>query len=371
MDLGKIKKLNKYHVVFLTQNVLIGIGLFSLPHDISSLGYNLWILPLIYGVIATLTLIPILALCKRYPDSSLYSINEKLLGKYVGKGLNVLIIFFAIIHTSSVCHSYVRVLQTVSYPDNTILISSLSLYFVLVLIVLGGIKSVARFCIFSFFITGWMLYFVKWAFQQGELMHAVPTLEHDLSIWLSSMHSGAGVMFGYVLVLFYFPYIQNQKKTFRHMTIGIWIAVTYYVVVCLASVVYFSTWQQANLVLPILNLFQSVQLPLVERIENFGVSIWVFLVLSTSSAYLWVAKKGVDALFSNYKDKAWHVYPVAFISIMLFLGPLSVELQEVIFGDINVYSEYAVIVLPVFLLCVHWLKSKLKKEGNHENTHEA
>ncbi|CAM5207115.1 Spore germination protein B2 OS=Lysinibacillus sphaericus OX=1421 GN=gerBB PE=3 SV=1 [Lysinibacillus sphaericus] len=60
MSTGKSKKklLNAYHVVFLAQSVMIGTGILSLPQQLSSLGYSQALMPLIFGVIASVTLYP-------------------------------------------------------------------------------------------------------------------------------------------------------------------------------------------------------------------------------------------------------------------------------------------------------------------------
>ncbi|MDT8860656.1 spore germination protein [Alkalihalobacillus sp. MEB130] len=361
MDTGNLKKLNKYHVIFLIQNTMIGIGLFSLPNDISAVGYNQWLVPLILGVITNITLIPIIMLCKKFPNDSLFKINEILLGNILGKAVNVTLLLYGIVAGSAVIQQFVRLVQSIVLPTFTINSFTISLFFVTICIVLGGIKSVARFCMFSFFITGWMIAFLQWPLQAGNWLHVVPTFEVGLNAWMDSLYEGSISMFGYGLILFYFPYIQNQKNVLIHASIGIWIAVFYYFLVSIAAVIYFSPWQIDNLIFPVLNLFQSIQLPFVERIENFGTTLWVFLVLSTSGTYLWVAKKGMDALFSQHKNRTWHTYVVAAIGTLLIIGPIPIDLQQRIFGEWSVYFGYLLNTSPILLLFIYWIRSNKKK----------
>ncbi|MFV8829216.1 GerAB/ArcD/ProY family transporter [Alkalihalobacterium sp. APHAB7] len=361
MDTGKFKKLNAYHVVFLTQNTMVGISLFSLPNDMSQAGYNLWLVPILLGVLANLTLIPIIYLCKQYPTDSLFKMNEKLLGHIIGKVLNFFLLLYALVALTSVSQRYLRVVQTVTLPEYTMTWIGIVFFIVLICIVNGGIKSIARFCMFAFFFTAWLIYYLKWAYQSGNWIHAIPTFEVSVSAWLQALHSGASAMFGFGLILFYYPYIMNQKKAFLHASIGIWLAVLFYVAVSLASVVYFSPWQLDNLLFPVLNLFQAVQLAFIERIETFGTAIWVFLALSTASAYLWVAKKGMDALFSKHKNRTWHLYGCAVIGLFLFLGPISFHLQTLIYDQWAVFYGYGIHLLPILLLIVQFFKRNKEK----------
>ncbi|WP_078551374.1 GerAB/ArcD/ProY family transporter [Bacillus alkalicellulosilyticus] len=359
MDKGTFKKLGKYHVIFLSQNTIIGIALFSLPHELSPVGYDQWLIPILYGILATISVIPMIALAKKYPDSTLFAINEKLLGNIGGKVVNFLIMCYVILHASAVVQAYVRILQVITFPEDPITNSAIAIYFVMIFIIMGGIKSIARFCMFAFFFTAPMIYFLLWAFQRANWTHAYPTFSFDWFELGIALDGGAPAMFGYALLLFYFPYIKEQKKAFKHITIGIWIAIFFYVLVCFASVIYFSEWQLEHLLYPVLNLLQAVHVPFAERIETFGVSLWIFLVLSTSAMYLWVAKKGMDALFSNFKNKTWHLYVVAFISIMLFIGPIPLPVQKYMFEQGVRYTEYAFLLLPNFLLLLYFLKKKL------------
>lgn len=358
MDYGKLKKLNAFHVVFLAQNTMVGLYLFSLPNLLSSAGYSQWLIPLIYGVLANLTLIPIIMLCKKYPNDSLFKITEKILGKTVGKLLNLILFIHAVFGVASISSGYIRLVQTIVLPQYTLTYTSIFFTFVLICIVHGGIKSIARFCIFSFFFTGWMVYFLQWAFLGGEWIHAIPTFDVSLNDWLNAMHSGAPSMYGYALIMYYYPYIINQKKAYLHTTIGIWIAVFFYFAVSIASVIYFSPWQLENLLFPVLNLFKAVILPFVERIETLGTTLWVFLTLSTASAYLWVAKKGVDALLSKHKNRTWHLYVSALIALLLYLGPVSVHTQSILFDEWTPFYGYGFLLLPIILLVIEKLKAR-------------
>ena len=93
MDENKLKVLNHYHVVFLVQNVIVGTAVLSLPNRLSSMGYSQWWMPLLFGVVANLLLIPMIWLGLKYRNDTLFVIHEKLFGKWVGKTINVILTF--------------------------------------------------------------------------------------------------------------------------------------------------------------------------------------------------------------------------------------------------------------------------------------
>lgn len=354
MDRGKIHSLNPIHVIGLIINSMVGVNLLSLSHFASKMGYNLWMAPILLGIIVTLTIFPMIALCSRYPGDTLFGIHEKLLGKWLGSCLNVLVIVYAILNASTANEGYVRLLQTSMLNNQTITMPLLGLTLVMMYITNGGIKLVARFCLLALFFTGWMLVLLHYGFQKGGISHIFPLFNTDLASVLDALNQSSGSMLGYEILLIYYPFIIEKTRARRHVLIGVWTVVFFYVLVLLTSVAYFSEWQMANLVYPILNLFKAVELSFLERVENLGIGLWVFLILSTSTAYLWMARTGMEQLAG--KRRLWHLLLPSAISYFMIRGPLSVEEQRYLYDQLTVYFAYGLILWPIFLLMLHALR---------------
>jgi spore germination protein AB len=359
MDKGHIKKLNSYHVVFLVQQSMIGVGLLTLPHQLAPIGYNLWYVPIIYGVIAQLTLIPMYLLGKSYPNMNIYEIYDKLLGKWLGKFFSILFIVYCITTVASVAELYVGVISIGTLPHTDIFLPILAMFIVLVYTVNGGIKLVARFCIIAFLLTGWMVFYLQWGLSKGVMTHLLPIFDLNFSDFMNSTKDAYLTMLGYELILVYFPYIAKPKKALKHASIGIWITVGFYLLICFTSVVYFSRIQLDLLKYPVLNLYKAVELTFIERIETLGVSIWVFLVLSTLAIFLWAGKQGLDVLFK--KDRKIHQYLLAIIAFTVILLPFFDQWEAELYEQINPVMGYFFILFPSFLLLIHGIKKGLSK----------
>ncbi|NRS48195.1 GerAB/ArcD/ProY family transporter [Brevibacillus sp. HB2.2] len=354
MDRGRIASLNPILVIGLIMNTMVGVNLLGLAHSASKLGYNLWWSPILLGSIVSLTLIPMMALCRRYPEDNLFRIHEKLLGKWLGRCFNVLIILYAILSVSTANEGYVRLVQTSMLNNQTVTLPLIGLTLVMVYITNGGIKLIARFCLLTFFFTGWMVFLLQYGFQKGGITHIFPLINTDWRSIAETIHNSSASMLGYELVLFFYPYIQEKNKAHKHVLIGVWSVVLLYVLILITSVSYFSEWQMDNLIYPVLNLFKAVELSFLERIENLGIGLWVFLILSTSTGYLWVARTGLEEMAG--KTKLWHLLLPTIISFLFIVGPLSVEKQRYIYDKVSVYMAYGLILWPIFLLMIHSLR---------------
>ncbi|WP_019413415.1 GerAB/ArcD/ProY family transporter [Paenisporosarcina sp. TG20] len=358
MDATKKKVLNGYHVVFLVQNVIIGTGLLSLNHVLSPVGYSQWWFPLLFGVIANITLFPMIWLALKYKDEDLFDINVKLLGKWIGKFINIILIVYALLIFMIVIQNYLSLIQITVLPNRAITFHLLIIMVLTVYIVYGGIKSIARFCIFTFFFAGTLTYSLRWGLMEGNISHLLPLFNFSFSEFMEAFHAGYVSMIGYELLMVYFPYIIHQKKVFKQASLGIWIVIFFYFSVSIVSVMYFSEWQLEHLFYPILQLFQAVKISIIERMDVIGITVWVFLILSTVSAYLWMAKRGIDSV--RGKTSKYHLYALAIFCYIILSLPISQAVKKTVFENIT-YAFYGVVLWPLFLCSIHFLR-KEKKE---------
>lgn len=359
MDENKLKVLNHYHVVFLIQNVIIGTAVLSLPNRLSSMGYSQWWMPLLFGMVANLLLIPMIWLAKKYQNDTLFAIHEKLFGKWLGKTINAILLVYFIVVVAAVCSSYLQLNQVVALVDRKITTPLIILLLMLIYIVHGGIKSIARFCIMSFFMTLGLVYFLKWGVVDGDIRHMMPIFNFTTKEFFTASKKGLMAIGGFELISFYFPYIINQKRAFKHASIGLWISIAFAFAFTFVSVMFLSEWQLKNVLYPVLALFKEVELSFLERIDVLGITMWVYLILSTTAAYFWVAKKGLDSIRSS--SKKTHAYFIAVFIFILVQIPYMEAIQKLLFERVF-YMMYALFLWPILLCLIHVLKPK-KNEG--------
>lgn len=333
------------------------MGLLSLPNGLSSLGYSQWWFPVLLGLIANLTLIPMIWISSKYKDNNLFQIHVILLGGFLGKAINFLIVMYGIFLMASVVESYLEMIQIVALPYITTTMPLILFMIVATLIAKGGIKSVARFCILTFFLTGPLIYFLRWGMLSGDITHLLPLFNFTAPDVLEATKVGYKSFVGYELVLFFFPHIIHQQKVFKHASIGIWISVFFYISVSIVSVMHFSLWQLENLLYPVLNLFKYVELTFIERVDTLGITYWVFLILSSVSAYLWVLKEGIDSF--RKKTHPAHLYIMAALIVALVYIPITHPVEKVIYDNIF-YFSYSLILWPILLCLLQLIKSGRK-----------
>ncbi len=349
----KDKILNKYHVIFLVQSSMVGVGLLTLPQQLSALETSQVFAPLLFGLIATVILWMIIWLLRKFPNDNIFQINEKLLGKFIGKIVNIYIVVEYLFLIAGIINHYLHLIQSTALPLQTTTAPVIVLLLLLIYIVNGGVLTIARFCILTFFLTTPMVYFLSWGLQQGDLRHLLPLFNFTGQELYLALKNGFISLLGFELMMFYFPNIKHQKKAFQHGAIGIWISTLITFATTTTSVVYNSPWQLKHVEFPVLNLFKAGGFSFVERIDIFGITLWVFLILSTVTLYFWSAKKGMECLFS--KRQTFYYYLMIIIIFCIIKLPFKRGMQEQIFGITDLLS-YTIVIWPVFLCLIYLLR---------------
>lgn len=357
----KNKVLHYHHVIFLVQNGIVGMGLLSLPHELSSVRYGIWMFPFLYGLIIQILLLLNIRLSRRYPELSFFEITKKVLGKWIGYFVNIIYLLFFLSVMLEVSRGYVKLLQVNTLNNFTITKLLIGLFAVVLYMGRKEINVIAKFCIFSFFSTVWMLLFLQWSLFNGQFNHLMPIFDFNLSELYQALSSSYLSFLGFELLLIYYPYIVYKKKVLKYSSIGLWITLVSYFLVCLACAVYFNIWQLDNLLYPTLSLYKAVELSFIERIENLGLTLWVFLVLSTILVYLWAFREGVRFSLPLKRVNKVVPYMTVLLLFALIIFRTSFTNQEEIFQKTNRVLALTVIAIPLILLCVDTLKKKVAK----------
>ncbi|KAB0442142.1 GerAB/ArcD/ProY family transporter [Lysinibacillus fusiformis] len=355
MKINSQKVLNKYHVVFLAQSMMIGTGPLALPQQLSHLGYSQAFFPIIMGVVASFTLWPMVWLSSKFPNETLFSIIEILLGKWLGKCINALIVLQFIVFTAGNISDFMIIIESSVLTRQAIWIPILIILLLFLYIVKGGIKSVANFCILTFFVSIFMLFFLKWALEEGEVRHLLPVFNFTGNEFLNALKQGYVSLVGYELIMFYFPYIINQKNAYKHALIGIWISTGIFLVVTITSVMYLSLWQLENVKFSVLSLYKAGGFSFIERIDVFGITLWVFHILCAVSGYIWCAKKGMESIMS--KKAKYYLIILTMATFFIVNMPVSQEFQKKLYLGSS-YIGYMIIVSPIFLSLVYLIRKK-------------
>jgi len=112
-----------------------------------------------------------------------------------------------------------------------------------------------------------------------------------------------------------------------------------------------------------LNLKKMVYLPIMERFELVGISIWLLVVLPNIMIYLWASARGIKRLFGcNLRKSLYWILPIIYIASLVLLTRQEMNRLNDIYSRIGMYVAY---LYPYFLYLMVIIKQRTKraKEG--------
>ncbi|WP_157805579.1 GerAB/ArcD/ProY family transporter [Bacillus sp. mrc49] len=352
------KKLNAVHVIFLLINTITGVGLITFPHDVSRVGYGVWVMPLVYGIVIQLLLLFFFKLLKYYPNHTLFEMNTLLLGKVAGNVINFMIYIYALLVIFRVMKSYVHLVNLLTFQSNpTFWIITALLFVTFSIVSKGTIISLAQYHILSFFLSIWIILFLITGFNKGDFTHLLPLLNFTVADLMAASPKGYFSFIGFEFILFFYPFVNNQEKAFKHTSIALWAVVSMYCFVTIASVIHYSDWELRHSQYPLVTFMQEIQFSFVVRIDNLFINLWLLLIVGTTATYSWIAKNALDQITRNEKNENTKVLAsLGMVFILLCLPGSSGEAVGKIAESV-IYFHLVLVIIPLFLLVIRRLKS--------------
>lgn len=352
-------QVSPYLVFFLIHSIQIGVGILTFQSVIVKwAGNDAWISILLSGgIIHVLVWMMYHVLNKEKTD--LIAINQKIFGKWVGNGLNLVILsyFFAI--SIVVIRVYFEVIQVWMFPR--ISLWSLCIIFLPLLyyIVEGGFRVVTGICFFGVVLPLYLILTLLFPLEFAHFENLLPIYHHSIKDILLSTKGMAVSYLGFSTLFIYYPFIKDPRKSQKWAHFGVAFSIFLYFTTYLVTILFYSEEQLLTNLWPTLGLWKIMKMPFVERFEYIGISSWALVILPNITLALWSFTRGVKRIFS-YKQRR-----ILLISLLLAMGILPFikghnQIQQL--SEWLSYVGYFIMggYIP-FVFISHFIYSKVKK----------
>ncbi|MBP3961774.1 GerAB/ArcD/ProY family transporter [Paenibacillus lignilyticus] len=351
--------ISKTQLFFLIIKTQIGIGLLSLPSEIQSIANgDSWISVLLAGAIIQILLFVYWRLLKKFPNETLSEITNRLLGRYVGKVINLVYFGFFVFIAAYACSLYVELIHTWMLP--------LTPGWVLLVLIVGtsvylahdNLRVIARF-----FVLASMLFLVLLLISILNFKNSV----HITNI-LPIGHSGMLQMFrgsdktffsmlGFEVTLFFFSHVQDNKKgMFTLISLAncfVTFFYTYFVFICLIGI---TPKALDSVNEPVLFILKGLSYQLFDRLDLIFLTIWIIPMTATIVSYLCVAGKTITAKESSYRKLVWFSGGIVFTAAWYLSTIENVD-------SFSKWLEYGYLVMIAAVPVLLWLGSFLVKNN--------
>ncbi|WP_157842781.1 MULTISPECIES: GerAB/ArcD/ProY family transporter [Bacillus] len=367
MNINK-NELTQWQLFFLIVQTQIGISILSLPNTVfKNAKWDGWISVLIAGIGIQIIITVIWMLLKnKNKMESIFSKQTLIFGKKIGSFFNLLYILFFIMIFSFVLVLYSEIIKTwiLIYTPHWLIV--LTLLIPIVYLVRAGLQPLARFYVLTIPIIILIIISIAISYKRVNIFYILPIGYNGLQNILIASKDCIIAMLGLEVIMVGYTHtkIAPKKAYFMSSLANIVVTIIYSFTVFTCSI-YFSP-EEINIVPhPVLYMTKGFTSPIIERVDLIFVTLWVLLVITTASSYLYMASFGLKYTFKKVNFKAI-VIVVGFLSFFLTFIPREQYLLIKDIGKVISFVSFGFLFfLPVFLLI---LSIFIKRKGEKNET---
>jgi spore germination protein KB len=339
--------------------------LLFIPVILNQAGRDGW-LSLILSIVPVLFIgFVVASLAELYPRKTLTECAQLILGKWAGKGISILFIFFFFHETSLALRGFGEFFTTAITPNTPILVYLSALAILAAYNVRCGLEVMVRTN--QFFLT--ILIFIGLSavlltLKNKDYANLLPILEFGPKPMLKGMLTIVSLFSTFFVLGMVFPFVHNTNHLKRSSLITMMILIFMFVGPITGPIAVFGIEHVIGFDFPTFQMLRDIQVGDLQRLDIIGIFLFSFGSYAKISLFLFAVVLGLQQLF-DLTDYRLFVIPISALLVIVALinSESYIEIYR-FFRDI--YPYYALFVafcLPTFLLLNAytkklWLKRK-------------
>lgn len=362
----KENRISNTQLFFIIIQVQIGVGILSLPHDVSLVSKNDgWISTLLAGAMVQVIILILWGLSKKFPSLTIYEITSRVIGKRFGKIIIFCYVIYFIVTGSLVLSRFIQVIDTWILQRTPSWILIFLTLGVCMYLVKDTLRSIARFYVLVTPLLIILFGLVTYALKDANFLYIFPIGQSGIPNIVKGSKEAIFSMLGFEFMLFLYPYVNatDGRKLMAISTANLFVTL-FYTYMVFASLVFFETRQDLYLTpQPLLYMIKSYSFQIVERIDLFFLSIWIISVVTSIASWIFLASNGLKYCFARANHAASLFYTAGIIFIIALIPKNETDLEK--FNKILEPAHLGfIVVIPLLLFSISVLFAK-KRDGEH------
>lgn len=346
-------------------STIIGVGVLPLPLFAVRAGETGAPLVTLLGiVIAAIGLMLLTKLGMRYPEHTIITYSEVILGKWLGRFGSLMIILFLMVLTALAAREFGAVVITAVLLDTPLEVT------VIVMLLLGAITARNNINTFAYIhnfyipiILAPVLIIVALSLKNANILYIQPFLPES---WIGSLLGAltiASLFQGSYVMTIIIPAMKKPESAMKAGWWALFISGGLYLLIVTATLSIFGVEEIKKLYWPTLELARTTSIPgnLLQRLDVIFISVWVIAVFTTVYASYFLTIHSMKQLLRLQDHKVLGYFVLPFIFILAMLPQNILQLYKIIqlLGRAGIVMS---ILYPLFLYIIDMIRSKRGKK---------
>lgn len=352
-------------LVFLIIQTQIGVGLLMLPAQVYKAAQgDAWISVLLGGMLAQLFIVLMWCLGRRFPSLTLYDYLPILLGKYLGKLIQIVYVAYFIVVTSFIIIRFGNTVRDWVLTDTPKWVVMGIMTGVCIYLVRESLRTIARFFVLVFFCNIAVIIIATYAYSHVNFLYVLPVGQAGIWKITKGVHEAMSSLAGYEILLICYPFVEGGSAgKIKAATLANIFSTLLFTFAVFTSLIVFSPPELQLLPQPLLYMVKALSFSVVERPDLYFLSLWTVVAATSAMGYLFMASKGAASLFrqqSNHRKAVLYTGAIVFSIALITQDPrLIAPLGKVL----SIIGYVFVLGIPFILLVISILFKVKVREG--------
>ena len=328
-----------------------GAGILTLPRYLCAAGkQDAWIIPLLAGGAMCLSALCFLLLCRRISEKTL----SQLLRTLLPIPLANFFCFLYLAYFLTVAASSIRIVSEVTLLyllPNTPLWAVALIYSLFIAYTLsGGLRGTGRFNELTGFmlLLGFLLLLPS--LREGQLTNLTPVFSSRPASLLSAVPM-ACYSFGIsILIPLFLPQTENRRQAERKTWAALLFVIAAFSLITLCSICVLGADTVAHMLFPVITLYKSVSVPVIERLDLFFLTLWTVLAVRPCLNYALAAGQLANDCLTKKLPNRWLSLCIGGVLFLSMLLQTDIVFTIRLLHWLGYVFLFLGILFPVFLL---------------------
>ncbi len=361
----KNKEISTKQIRALVVSIIIGAGILTLPRELSrTLQNDGWIAIILGLLLALPSLISINKIFELYPDKDIFEIGREVFGKWIFGIFLIMSLIYSLALMGFLSRNLGDITKAFLLENTPIEVIILTFIIATSYIARTDIHIIGRMAYHIYpIIIGFIVILTIISIPSIDITNMLPVFQSDFKNMPSGIIASLFSYVGFEVLFFILPFAEEKDKTLRASLQGIGIVVLVYVILFALCLSHYGVDQLQRQTYPVLSLIKEIDFPgyFIENLDEFVMVIWVVIVFGTLGPFYYGNARIMSYLFKT-KDQKLFIYPLIPVIYIISLTPQNIiQLNQILGKFIDYMGIIMVMLLPIFLYSVGYIKVRWKK----------
>ncbi|WP_353893686.1 endospore germination permease [Proteinivorax hydrogeniformans] len=351
------KSITQMQWIAMIVGILVGVAITTLPRElVTETGRDGWITI----IAATLLILIYMSICMYYarlfPKMTLAESIKLVLGKWIGTLVMIVFVVYYLAVAGIVVRSSLEVSSVYLDITTPIWVIAITPTLVIAYMVKCGLGTVAKISEVIFMLTVPLIVMLVSPILQGEVIHMLPVFEQGFTEPFLALPT-AYFAFSTIelVVLVFYPYLENKDAPYRVTYLGIIIVGIIYTAIFFTSLFVMGVEQVEMFYWPFVEVLKIIGLPVLERVDTFFLYFWSAQITVGAGILTFGSVFSLTSVTKKDYDNIW--IAICIIVVFLFvIYPENITELEQITSIVSLWGGLFAIILPIMLVVIAKLR---------------